>query len=133
MILTKLTATLVMLSMLSGCSYILMDDPPLEEVWHSLPKGQYIPCDSGTGPAVVDSILVASSAGTGVVAILLNQDGLSHVLLGSAVVSALITGLSASHGFGTASDCKRFQLRDLQENTSKSNSKPLRYQTDWPE
>jgi hypothetical protein len=133
MILTKLTAALVMLSMLSGCSYILMDDPPPEEIWNSLPKGQYIPCDSGTGPAVLDSIIVASSAGTGVAAIRLNQDGLSHVLLGTAVLSAVVTGLSALHGFGTASDCKRFQLRDLQENTSKSNSKPLPYQTDWPE
>ena len=104
----RLIACLLAVSMLSGCSYIVMDEPPPEELWQQLPKKQYIPCDSGKGLPIIDTVLATSNTASALMAFTISDD-IGAVIFGSGLVGAIVYGISAYKGFSNAAKCKRFK------------------------
>jgi hypothetical protein len=106
MINPRFVATLICGVLLSGCSYVLMDDPPPERLWDKIPPEAYVPCKSHKGPPILDLLTATIGATAATVQIHLKAPAAEVV---PNVVGAIAYALISVDGFLSANDCKRFQ------------------------
>ena len=99
-----LIASAMLISTLSGCSWVFVDKAPPPPVW---PKVSWSQCTDNNLAPVVDTIFAVLDA-LAVIGALSSDDGSAAALLGAAAGTAL-WGSSALYGYSAVSNCKAFQ------------------------